>query len=67
MWDWAAKNKPENFEEFAFAMSSLHIFAVLEDYDWIKLPKEALIVDVGGGAGHFFFISTISLYRSRST
>jgi hypothetical protein len=52
MWDWAAKNKPKNLEEFAFAMSSLHISAVLEDYDWITLTKDALIVDVGGGA-HF--------------
>lgn len=65
MWDWVVKNKLENFEEFVFVMLLLYIFVVLEDYDWIKLFKEVLIVDVGGGVGYFFFILIILLYRLR--
>lgn len=52
MWDWAAKYHPEDLQNFATAMASVSVSAVVEDYDWVNLPKDALIVDVGGGAGH---------------
>ncbi|KAH9993416.1 S-adenosyl-L-methionine-dependent methyltransferase [Russula vinacea] len=56
IWSWL--ERPENrldFVRFGAAMNGLKnacpAYAILEGYDWERLPEGSLVVDVGGGVG----------------
>lgn len=53
--DMFTSTNPERRERFHLAMKGMGVFAaesVPRSYPWASLPKDAVVVDVGGGTGH---------------